>query len=212
MCEKINKNGLFFEKRRNFVNGEWIQIRTSILTFTLLMYFVLVSSVWKACQFTWSMSCEIGKASEWCHFTWILLHSSQLTIHTCYCWFAKREVIRCFDHLNFKDQRSNRFESREKHFSDFLYTFSVPSNILMSCYLIKSITIFINFFIVSRCQLLKIIQISKKCFKLFISTVCQRAKHCCLGMRNLHVHGSGAMPIGFPFHMACTCIYERHLT
>lgn len=148
MCEKINKNGLFFEKRRNFVNGEWIQIRTSILTFTLLMYFVLVSAVWKACQFTWSISCEIGKASEWRHFTWIFLHSSQLTIHTCYCWLAKQEVIRCFDHLNFKDQRSDRFESREKNFSDFLYTFSVPSNILMSFYLIKSITIFIYFFIV----------------------------------------------------------------
>ena len=124
-------------------------------------------------------------------------------IHTCYCWLAKQEVIQCFDHLNFKDQRSDRFESREKHFSDFLYTFSVPSNILMSCYLIKSITIFINFFIVSRCQLLKIIQISKKCFKLFISTVCQRAKHRCLGMRNLLEFWGNAhwFPISHGIHL-----------
>lgn len=77
-------------------------------------------------------------------FSYILRNLQYIHVIVCLQNRKSYDVLIIFK--NFKDQGSDRYESREKHFSDFLYTFSVPSNILMSFYLIKSIAIFSNFF------------------------------------------------------------------
>jgi len=122
------------------------------------MYFVLVSAVWMSIYM--KRTCIMW---DWQSFGMTPLYMNFLTFFATYYTYLLLLVFKTGSHTMFwslnKDQGSDRYKSREKHFFDFLYTFSVPSNIL-------SLQSLLLFFIVLRCQLLKIKQISKKYFKL----------------------------------------------